>query len=1306
LGQIALEPKALAFPKVVNHTSQTQPKKEKTMIPLNRYFQIGLFLTATTLAARAGSFFSDFNSGALPPGTHTNAAPAGGAYLELSGGVGDSGCFKICKTVNSQNGSLILDDLDAGNPIYGFDITFNVRVGGSSNPADGFALCVAPDFTDTSIWGETGAGSGIRFTWGTYTGSGQSPPDPAIRVRVGPSGNIVAYNGYSVAGMSTGGSDPSTWWSTCHIHLNPDGSLNFDYKGANVLTNFFVPGYQDFINAGLPVRFGIAGRTGGLNDNFWIDNLSITTFTNPMVGISQQPFSQTVQQGDDVDFDVRLGNTNGVTYQWYSNNVAIAGATGQTLTLTNVQAGASGSKYKVTATGPNNAVTSTEVTLTVTNLTLPSTPQLSFNFNDGLVPSNTTVSGTAAVDSSGGVNNSGCLKITTAANGQSGAFIVNDPNSGAPVYGFTARFQSLLGGGTVPPADGFAFAFGSDIPASPSGNFMEGAGLGTGLVVSFDIYNNDFPFLNLANGANVFNEAQPAPSIDVRFGGQVIATRQLPVSFMETGLNPDGTPAFKDTIIQLNTDGTINVVYHGDLVFDHLSIPGFGSISGGQFALAGQTGGLNENIWFDNIQLTSVLTSGAVRVTQPPANQTILVNHAMTNSVAVNDPTGVTYQWYRGSSAIGGATAATYVIPSVVVGDNGAVFTVQATKSSVTVTSAPATLTVLNLTAPSSPQFTYNFNDGLVPVATANIYGNASVTANGGVGDSGVLHLTDNINGQNSAFVVSNLVFGGNLVSAISVSFDVREGGGSGSPADGFSFNWATGLPDGTVANAETGTGNGVSLCFRRYVGNGNADNPPSPYIGIKYKGTFIATTQIPGSQLDTDVSGTPAFRTMLFRVDSDGKAYLAYGERVLYNGLQLPGYTFIPNSKFGLYGRTGGENNNQWFDNINIQATQGSQPMAVVTQPANTLVIAGQTATFSVVVNNPAGATYQWQKNGGNISGATQSSYTTPATTLADNGALFRVTGSGASGSATSSNAVLTVVAPITVSNPIKIYNFDDCLQPPDTILNGVTPSSGYIACSGGVGDSGVLHITDNVNSLQAAFLMPDFNSNAPVKALAVSMAVRIADGSGTPADGISFCWGSSNSIPDNANFGEGGQGDGLIVSLITYAGRSDGPSFNVSYKGNRLVNMIVPYSALFTGDLGTDPTNQYATLVFRVNENGTFDMQYKGNAIFNALPLPGYTAMIGGRFGIGGRTGGENESQWFDNIQIATTPGLLPGSIGFSVSGGNLRLTWNAVGLKLQSSPKVAPTTWTDVPGGATSPYVAPLTGAGLFYRLAPAL
>src|SRR5205823_8394553 len=54
----------------------------------------------------------------------------------------------------------------------------------------------------------------------------------------------------------------------------------------------------------------------------------------------------------------------------------------------------------------------------------------------------------------------------------------------------------------------------------------------------------------------------------------------------------------------------------------------------------------------------------------------------------------------------------------------------------------------------------------------------------------------------------------------------------------------------------------------------------------------------------------------------------------------------------------------------------------------------------------------YQWQKNGSAISGATAAIYTTPPTTSADNGAQFKVMVSNARGSVTSNAATLTVTA------------------------------------------------------------------------------------------------------------------------------------------------------------------------------------------------------------------------------------------------------------------------------------------------------
>src|SRR5205823_3346059 len=81
-------------------------------------------------------------------------------------------------------------------------------------------------------------------------------------------------------------------------------------------------------------------------------------------------------------------------------------------------------------------------------------------------------------------------------------------------------------------------------------------------------------------------------------------------------------------------------------------------------------------------------------------------------------------------------------------------------------------------------------------------------------------------------------------------------------------------------------------------------------------------------------------------------------------------------------------------------------------TQPSILTVTVGQTAAFTVVATGTAPLSYQWQKSGTAISGATSASYTTPATTSADNGAQFVVVVSNPVGSVTSNAGTLTVNA------------------------------------------------------------------------------------------------------------------------------------------------------------------------------------------------------------------------------------------------------------------------------------------------------
>jgi len=84
--------------------------------------------------------------------------------------------------------------------------------------------------------------------------------------------------------------------------------------------------------------------------------------------------------------------------------------------------------------------------------------------------------------------------------------------------------------------------------------------------------------------------------------------------------------------------------------------------------------------------------------------------------------------------------------------------------------------------------------------------------------------------------------------------------------------------------------------------------------------------------------------------------------------------------------------------------------PPSFSAQPADVTVAAGQPATFSVSVAGYMPMSFQWQRDGVDIAGATQTSYTLASATPADDGAMFRVRVSNLYGSVTSTSAALTV--------------------------------------------------------------------------------------------------------------------------------------------------------------------------------------------------------------------------------------------------------------------------------------------------------
>jgi hypothetical protein len=99
-----------------------------------------------------------------------------------------------------------------------------------------------------------------------------------------------------------------------------------------------------------------------------------------------QPVSQSVYRGQTVVFSTTVASPGNVSYQWFSNNVALAGETASTLTLANLTTNYSTSTYKVSVT---NDVVSTGIVSTNAVLTVSNPPAVSVGFLRKLVDSST-----------------------------------------------------------------------------------------------------------------------------------------------------------------------------------------------------------------------------------------------------------------------------------------------------------------------------------------------------------------------------------------------------------------------------------------------------------------------------------------------------------------------------------------------------------------------------------------------------------------------------------------------------------------------------------------------------------------------------------------------------------------------------------------------------------------------------------------------------------------------------------------------------------------------------------------------------
>lgn len=106
-----------------------------------------------------------------------------------------------------------------------------------------------------------------------------------------------------------------------------------------------------------------------------------------------------------------------------------------------------------------------------------------------------------------------------------------------------------------------------------------------------------------------------------------------------------------------------------------------------------------------------------------------------------------------------------------------------------------------------------------------------------------------------------------------------------------------------------------------------------------------------------------------------------------------------------------------------------GTQAPVITTQPQSITISQGGTATFSVTATGNPAPTYQWRKNGTNISGATAATYTI-SNVQPSHAGTYSVVVTNSAGSVTSNNATLTVTQPntppvATITSPVNGSKF-----------------------------------------------------------------------------------------------------------------------------------------------------------------------------------------------------------------------------------------------------------------------------------------
>jgi hypothetical protein len=547
------------------------------------------------------------------------------------------------------------------------------------------------------------------------------------------------------------------------------------------------------------------------------------------------------------------------------------------------------------------------------------------------------------------------------------------------------------------------------------------------------------------------------------------------------------------------------------------------------------------------VQMTGTGVAVAPSITAQPNNESILVGQTATFSVTASGTAPLSYQWWKSGAAITGATSASYTTATESASDSGAQFSVVVSNSAGNFTSNAATLSVT--TSPAAPFITTQpANQTIFAGQTATF----SVIANG----------------------------------TSPLSYQWRK--------NGTTISGATSATYTTPVEMTSDSGALFSVVVSNSAGNVTSN---SATLTVNPDPVAPSITSQPASQTIT------AGQTATFSVTASGTTPLSYQWQK--NGTAISGAT---SSSYTTLAETTSDNGAQFIVVVSNSAGTVTSNTAVLTvnpvapsittQPSSHTITAGQTATFSVTASGTAPLSHQWRKNGTAISGATSSSYTTPAETTSDNGAQFTVVVSNSAGSVTSNAATLTVNAatPGALTPSRTSLTFGNVIVSSNSIL-GVNFTN-----------SGSINITVSSVTISGAFTASGIsNGQIITPGQVVTLNVTFAPAAtGSVTGNVTVVSNASNS-PTSINL----SGSGVLAHSATLnwtASTSTVIGYNV-YRGTVLGGpYVLVNSSLVAGTPYVDSTvvaGQTYYYVATAVASGNVESTYS-NQVLATIPIP----------------------------------------------------------------------------------------------------